>query len=369
MKNRLKKLFFDDHENISMTDDYIRYKVMFYFVITPGILFLFILSSFAFYEKEMLLAILDSALLLIMTTLFILARLNIFLRKVIISFVSITILFFLIFFTLGLGRNQSFLWYYCIPVVSIFYFGIKGGLTLSLLVAFISVLIAVFGNYIPHYSPYPDGFLFRFFFSYLCVTVFVCIHESSRQQTKAELETTMEKLRQETLVDSLTQLYNRRYMDSIFDFYYRQSDRECSAAFIMADLDYFKQYNDTYGHQAGDIVIQEFAEVLRNNIRRSTDYAFRYGGEEFSLLLTCTNRDIAEEISSRIIEDFERLNIPHKKSPYSRVTVSAGTAFIKKIRTVSKQDLIRIADETLYESKKSGRNCYKIEIIDPDLPQ
>ena len=110
----------------------------------------------------------------------------------------------------------------------------------------------------------------------------------------------------------------------------------------MADLDYFKQYNDNYGHIEGDIVLQKFAEVLRNNLRRNTDYAFRYGGEEFTLLLNYASEETAEKITSDIIKDTEKLNIPHKGSPFGIVTVSAGITFLRNISSSSKQGLYKI---------------------------
>ena len=192
------------------------------------------------------------------------------------------------------------------------------------------------------------------------------IYEITRYQTKTELEKTMMKLKQETIIDCLTQLNNRRYFDNIIDLIYRQSKGNDSVALIMADLDYFKQYNDNYGHIEGDIVLQKFAEVLRNNLRRNTDYAFRYGGEEFTLLLNYASEETAEKITSDIIKDTKKLNIPHKGSPFGIVTVSAGITFLRNISSSSKQDFIRSADEVLYKAKNSGRNCYMIRSIYPD---
>ena len=146
-----------------MTDDYTRYKVMFYFVVTPSILLTFILGTFAVFEKETLLGIMDFSLTALFIAFFAIARADLFLKKIIVLSFSITIIFYISLFTLGLGRNQSFIWYYSIPVISFFFFGRRKGLIISLFIIFITFLIVLFSEYIPFYSQYPDGLLFRFF--------------------------------------------------------------------------------------------------------------------------------------------------------------------------------------------------------------
>ena len=125
----------------------------------------------------------------------------------------------------------------------------------------------------------------------------------------------------------------------------------------MLDLDYFKGYNDAYGHRAGDAVLNTFASVLNAQIRRKSDHAFRYGGEEFALLLSPTNRETALHFADQIIRDTADLNIPHDSSPFGVLTVSVGLALVEVDGMVSMQKLIDTADAALYEAKNNGRNC------------
>lgn len=344
----------------SITDDYSRHKMMIYVVITPGIFFTIILSFFALHEGEYQLLSINCVLIIFLAVLFCLTRADRYLRSIVFLITLVGVLFYMTLFTLGLGRNQSFVWYYCIPPITFFFYGRKGGFLISVSVMLISILIVLLQDYIPFYSPYPDGLLVRFFISYLFVTIISYMFELTRSQTKKELVATLEQLKEETIIDSLTQLYNRRYFDEVTSLIFRQNDGHTSIAYIMLDIDFFKQYNDTYGHQSGDVVLQEFSNVLKAQTKRSTDYAFRYGGEEFFIILTSVSLETAHQLTSSIISATEKMEIEHKKSQYRKITVSAGIAFIENIHNEDKWSYIKQADDMLYEAKKSGRNCYKM---------
>jgi diguanylate cyclase (GGDEF)-like protein len=167
----------------------------------------------------------------------------------------------------------------------------------------------------------------------------------------------MQNLNELAIRDGLTGLYNRRYFDEVIQRVLNQVSRDGNTvAFLMADLDYFKGYNDAYGHRAGDAVLNTFASVLNALVRRKTDHAFRYGGEEFALLLSPTNRETALRFADRIINGTEDLKIPHASSPFGVLTVSVGVALVRIEKGVSMQRLIDLADQALYEAKNQGRN-------------
>lgn len=364
--NSLKTLqvnFLNIPEGVNLVDDHIRRKVMLYLLIIPSFFSVLALGIFALIEGEIVLAILDFVIGFIIVICFFIARKKNAVNRLIIFLYSLSMILFLTLFTLGLARHQSFVWYYIIPIESMFLFGRKKGVFLTLLIMFISILIAVFGEFIPFYSPYPDGFLVRIFSSYLFVTVCTYLMESTRYQTKKELEKTLNQLHNQAICDGLTGLNNRRYMDDILKFVLRQKKPDETIAFIMADLDYFKQYNDTYGHQAGDRVLQKFAAVLKAQTQRNTDYAFRYGGEEFSLILSFTTKETAEKYVTDIIRATQALNIPHITSHHGKVTVSIGAAISGSKEYITEDDMLRVSDEALYTAKSKGRNCYRIENI------
>lgn len=158
-----------------------------------------------------------------------------------------------------------------------------------------------------------------------------------------------------SITDSLTSLYNRRYFDKMFPTHLKLADRtDKSLALIMLDIDHFKQYNDTYGHQQGDKTLQKVASSINSFAQRETDYAFRIGGEEFALLLFVKEPIDALLIANNLKEAVEKLKIPHKKSSVANcVTVSMGLYICnnKPINTIYKE-----ADDLLYKAKENGRN-------------
>ncbi|WP_294963031.1 GGDEF domain-containing protein [Sulfurimonas sp.] len=121
-------------------------------------------------------------------------------------------------------------------------------------------------------------------------------------------------LKEEVLHDSLTGLYNRRYYDEIIKKELMRSKRDkILFTFVILDIDYFKRYNDTYGHQEGDNVLKAVAKVLKKNLNRRGDYCFRLGGEEFGFLFTVKSADESYRFSNMICKEIENLYIPHSK--------------------------------------------------------
>jgi diguanylate cyclase (GGDEF)-like protein len=158
-------------------------------------------------------------------------------------------------------------------------------------------------------------------------------------------------------VDGLTQVANRRYFDDYLSEKWWQSTQEKKyLSLILCDVDYFKVYNDTYGHQAGDKCLQLVAKAIGEAIRK-TDLAARYGGEEFVVILPNTDRETALKIAQRISDRVRALQIPHSNSqakPY--VTLSCGLASIIPDLTKAPVELIEKADSALYAAKKEGRD-------------
>ena len=130
---------------------------------------------------------------------------------------------------------------------------------------------------------------------------------------------------------------------------------------ILIDIDYFKKYNDTLGHQAGDRCIKIVADCIAQSAVRSSDLAARYGGEEFLLLLAAINHEDALKQAERLIQLVRELKIPHPASLVAQhITISMGVASTTPKIHEQYDDFIKKADEALYEAKNSGRNCYVI---------
>lgn len=182
--------------------------------------------------------------------------------------------------------------------------------------------------------------------------------EAQLREAKRRLESLARELRQLSAEDGLTGIANRRHLDQVLLREWRRATRgRYPLSLVLFDLDYFKDFNDRYGHQAGDECLKKVAQVLRAHCRRPGDMAARYGGEEFAVVLPGTGREDAREIATRICADVEALAIPHERSPSgAAVTVSAGVASVVPDRSAHPTDLIELADGALYRAKGGGRN-------------
>ncbi|HPQ45683.1 MAG TPA: diguanylate cyclase [Syntrophales bacterium] len=159
--------------------------------------------------------------------------------------------------------------------------------------------------------------------------------------------------------DELTQTFNRRYFDQQLPIILSHMHREkepCSL--IIADLDFFKQYNDTYGHVAGDNCLQVVSDILRTHCRRSLDLVARYGGEEFGVILPNANREEALRIAEQLRQDVQNAKIEHHASLISGcISISLGVTTVDPETPYDVPKVIETADSALYEAKRSGRNC------------
>lgn len=168
----------------------------------------------------------------------------------------------------------------------------------------------------------------------------------------------IEKIEELTITDAMTGLYNRRYFDKVFEDSLRVQQRTNQLlVFIMLDIDFFKQYNDTYGHQAGDKAIKAVAKHLKLALKRASDMAFRLGGEEFGILCVGMNEAEVLTFANSIRTNIENEQIKHKHSKVSRyLTISMGAIIVKAGIIESVNHMYKCADKALYKAKENGRN-------------
>lgn len=172
-----------------------------------------------------------------------------------------------------------------------------------------------------------------------------------------ELYSDRQSLENEAVRDKLTDIPNRRFFDTLLEREWRQAMRlQIPISLMMVDVDFFKKYNDRYGHQAGDECLRRVARALAGSQRRAGDVVARYGGEEFVVLLFHTPRDDARGIAEIIRGAVEGLDIPHQDSASGTVTVSMGGATLVPAKDDRPDVLVRAADAALYEAKAAGRN-------------
>jgi diguanylate cyclase (GGDEF)-like protein len=182
--------------------------------------------------------------------------------------------------------------------------------------------------------------------------------ERKIQERTQELEQANKQLKELTLTDSLTQLSNRRAFETYFQDIYRLAKRnQIEISVIMCDIDYFKKINDTHGHTAGDMVIKEFAHIMKRSLNRGSDFIARYGGEEFVIILYDMNSNDAKELCIKIQNNLkDAQNFESQWGKMGVITMSFGVASIVPREQDTCANLIASADIALYKAKNEGRN-------------
>lgn len=188
------------------------------------------------------------------------------------------------------------------------------------------------------------------------------LRQSLRKQKalKKTLKQENQKLYRLVTVDGLTQIWNRRFFDQQIDYEWHQLQQlGHPLSVILFDVDYFKRYNDYYGHLAGDRCLQEIAQAVNKSLQGESDFVARYGGEEFVVVLPNMDEHGAVAIAQTIQQAIRTLAIPHAQSEASDlVSVSLGIASIVPLPESSWKALVDQADQALYEAKRQGRDRY-----------
>ena len=197
---------------------------------------------------------------------------------------------------------------------------------------------------------------------------------SLRKGLERRLEAANHKLEEINVKDYLTGVFNRRHFDKMLLKEVGRLAREGGLMYVaMVDVDNFKLYNDAYGHLAGDNCLARVASAMGAVLRRPADEIFRYGGEEFAIIMPQTGKEQALCVAERVRQAVADLCIPHSKSGYGYVTISIGVAALDAANAIFRQqaceELIKVADKALYRAKNAGRNkvdCGRCSIEEPD---
>ncbi|MEK1907817.1 MAG: sensor domain-containing diguanylate cyclase [Pseudomonas sp.] len=192
--------------------------------------------------------------------------------------------------------------------------------------------------------------------------------ETELLATRDALRSFNQRLEKQALEDELTGLANRRrFMRTLEDEFSRAARYQRPLALILFDVDYFKQYNDIYGHSAGDDCLRQVARAIRSGQKRPADLAARYGGEEFCLLLPETSGEGALQVAEQVLLAVEAQAIVHAGCPWMRLSLSAGVHICIPGTGDGPEMLIQAADKALYAAKAAGRD--RVQLFDPGVAQ
>lgn len=176
------------------------------------------------------------------------------------------------------------------------------------------------------------------------------------QEKVHQLEEAQQKLKELAITDGMTGLFNyRHFKEQLYHEFLRSERHKSNISLVMMDIDYFKHYNDTNGHVAGDEVLRTIAYLIRQNVRQ-IDLPVRYGGEEFALMLVDVEKNAAMRVAEKIRTIIEKQNFKNEAAqPNGKVTISSGIASYPEEAT-QPDELIKLADQRLYKAKAQGRN-------------
>ena len=186
------------------------------------------------------------------------------------------------------------------------------------------------------------------------------------QAIEKKLSDLNEQLSELAALDSLTQIANRRTFDDFFTREWQRAQRDKQPlSLIIGDIDYFKLYNDSFGHQSGDICLKKVAQAISNTVMRPADLVARYGGEEFAVILPQTPGQNALQVAKTIAREVKKLAIPHPKSQVSDyVSLSLGVSCAIPQSKYTEKQLLVTADKALYQAKNLGRDRSILTTID-----
>lgn len=231
---------------------------------------------------------------------------------------------------------------------------------LAWVVGFIGVLVysAQQMGVIPVYWWAENGVRLGILSNVTLLSFVLMAHLQQLKREKEHLAKAAAENYQLALIDGLTGVPNRRAFDDRLNSEFERTQRDgTSMALLMVDVDFFKKFNDAYGHQAGDDALVRVALIMRNCLRRPTDSLYRYGGEEFAIILADTDATGADHIATRIMRSVRNLCVPHRESPHKQLTVSIGIGLSRtKEAGDSIDQLLHRADVALYQAKRQGRN-------------
>lgn len=243
------------------------------------------------------------------------------------------------------------------------YFTFLGGYLSGAISGFVTILYTLYWFMEPkQLFVYTDTNIKRIVVTLIFVPLMVCIVGYLKKDLigkNKELEKANENLRKLSITDPLTSIHNRRYFDEVFSDEFRRASRlNIPISLAIIDIDYFKEYNDIYGHIAGDNSLRNVAQKINSQVQRTGDFAARYGGDEFAVVLPNTNLDGASVVCARILDSVRDLKIPHMFSSKGILTISIGIASCSDFDNLGAEDLVNMADQALYKAKAKGRNQF-----------
>jgi diguanylate cyclase (GGDEF)-like protein len=264
----------------------------------------------------------------------------------------------------GGREGPSVMWYATMPIIAVYMCGLRWGVfwTFAAILAVTGLALADYqGIECPNLLT-PNALRLLEYLGRVglicCLCILVGVLTRIERRAQQELYEANCRLEFQSSVDGLTGVANRRSFDQMLETQWQRHERvQQPLSVVLIDIDWFKQYNDSYGHLAGDDVVRAMAQVIQSSVPRPDDFVARFGGDEFAVILPHTNKWQAEHVASQIRRDVQALSISHRDSTTGSVlTISIGIGTAIPTSDGSPADLVQQADQGLYLAKDAGRD-------------
>lgn len=280
------------------------------------------------------------------------------------------LIFYFSFIPMTQNEDMSFVWVFFAPLLIILVNGWKVGLSYVLIFCAVVFPMAYYNIGIWDYGEWNSVHFYRLVAGVVMATaIAVMIDVAQLLSNKREQRTHQKEvhyladLKRLSMTDGLTGLYNRHHFNKVFDDKVEKlQSMNHYLLFFIVDIDFFKAYNDSFGHQAGDVVIQKVANRLKEFVKRENDLVFRLGGEEFGGLIETRKPNETALWLSQLADEVKALKIPHSTSVETEyITISGGVSAMQVTEDFEKNVLYKLADDALYRAKATGRDQIVID--------
>lgn len=342
-------------------------------IISISCLFLTLFGTISAIQGQPKLSVIDYSIALIFAVLGIALRYTGRLREISSIILSMLAMFFFYHFLYNGQEHSSWVWYYTFPLWAIFLKGKETGATLAAVLMGITITTLLFIKAVNGESPYGLSLMVRFVSSYTCVTIISYFIEDMRgalfqklQKTSNELNDRvkeLEHIQEENYVTALhnpqTGLYVREHFDHMFSICRSYaSEYQGSLSLILLDIDYFSNYQNIHNSFANEQTITHISKQISRIVKKDSDAIFHYSGDSFMIILNNSDYEKTSEISEQLVEGVRDLKIPHKRSPFKSVTVSAGAVTLDSPSSkIDSNSIIEQTKKALLNAKQQGRNC------------
>lgn len=341
-------------------------------IITISCFFFMMFGTVSAFQGQPNLSLIDFSCALIFMILGLALRYTGRLREISSIILSMLAMFFFYQFIYNGREHSSWVWYYTFPLWTIYLKGKETGATLAAVLMLVTIVTQLFIRAANGESLYSTSLMIRFVSSYTCVTIISYFIEDMRQtmfqklqKTSSELNSRVKELEEiqeqsyEASLHSDTGFYRRKHFDHMFTICLSYaSEYKGFVSLILLDIDYFTNYKEIHNSSVNGQTLNHISQQIKRIVKKSSDAVFHFDDDSFMIILNSADYETTVEKCEELVNGIEDLKIPHKRSPFKSVTVSAGAVTLDSpYSKIDRRSVVEQTEKALLSAKQKGRNC------------